>query len=192
MDKKDVIEFFDSMASGWDNDQIRNEEVISLILSKGGIAKGKQVLDVACGTGVLFPDYIALGAEVTGIDISKEMVKRVREKFHDTEVICGDAETYGFGKLFDAVMIYNAFPHFVNPKALFKNLIKHLKSGGRLTVAHGMSEKELQECHSGKANRISLPLPSKEELSELMSEFCDVDVMISDDRMYMVSGVKSE
>ena len=46
MDKKDVIEFFDSMAPGWDNDQIRNEEVISLILSKGGIAKGKQVLCV--------------------------------------------------------------------------------------------------------------------------------------------------
>ncbi len=190
MDKKDVIEFFDSMALCWDADQSRNEEVISLILSKGGIAKGKQILDVACGTGVLFPDYMSLGAEVTGIDISPEMVKRVREKFPEAEVICGDAESYSFGKLFDAIMIYNAFPHFINPKALFGNLTKHLKSGGRLTVAHGMSEKELQECHSGKAKNISLPLPSKDKLAELISEFCDVDVMISDDRMYMVSGVK--
>lgn len=192
MDKKDVIEFFDTMAPLWDNDQIRNEEVISLILSKGGIAKGKQVLDVACGTGVLFPDYIALGADITGIDISSEMVKIAGEKFPEAYVICGDAEIYSFEKHFDAVMIYNAFPHFINPKALFENLTKHLKPGGRLTVAHGMSERELQECHSGKANKISLPLPPKEELSELMSEFCYVDVMISDERMYMVSGIKSE
>ena len=190
MDKKDVIEFFDSAAPSWDADQSRNEEVISLILSKGGIAKGKQVLDVACGTGVLFPDYIALGAEVTGIDISTEMVKRVREKFSDVDVICGDAESYSFKKHFDAVMVYNAFPHFIDPKALFENLTEHLKIGGRLTVAHGMSERELQECHSGKAKSISRPLPSKEDLSELMSEFCDVDIVISDERMYMVSGVK--
>ncbi len=190
MDKKDVIEFFDSMAPCWDDDQNHNEEVISDILKKGGIAKGKQILDVASGTGVLFPDYAARGAKVTGIDISGEMVKKTKEKFPDAEVICGDAESYGFDKQFDAVMIYNAFPHFIDPKALFKNLTKQLKCGGRLTVAHGMSESELQQCHSGKAKNISLPLPSKEKLAEMMSEFCHVDIMISDDRMYMVSGVK--
>ena len=42
MDKKDVIEFFDTKAPLWDNDQIRNEEVISIILSKGGICEGKK------------------------------------------------------------------------------------------------------------------------------------------------------
>ncbi len=192
MNRRDVIDFFDSMAQTWDDDQLRNEAAISLILEKGGVVEGKQILDVACGTGVLFPDYIDIGAVVTGIDISSEMVKMAKEKFPDAEVICGDAESYGFKKKFDAVMIYNAFPHFINPKELFRNLTKHLNIGGRITVAHGMSEKELGECHSGKAESISLPLPSKEKLSELMSEFCDVDVMISDETMYMVSGVKTE
>ncbi len=190
MDKKDVIEFFDSMAPHWDDNQIRNEDAIKLILDKGDIAKGKRILDVACGTGVLFPDYISLGAKVTGIDISQKMVKKTKQKFPGIEVICGDAESYSFEKQFDAVMIYNAFPHFVNPKALFENLSRHLNNRGRLTVAHGMSEEELRECHSGRAKNISLPLPSKEKLAEMMSEFCDVDVMISDERMYMVSGVK--
>lgn len=190
MDKKDVIEFFDRLAPHWDNDQLHNEEVISFILKKGGVTKGKRILDVACGTGVLFPDYIYLGAQVTGIDISPEMVKIAKEKFPQAEVICGDAETYSFEKQFDAVMIYNAFPHFTNPEMLFENMSKALKSGGRLTVAHGISEEELEKCHSGCAEAVSLPLPKKEKLAEIMSEFFSVDVMISDENMYMVSGVK--
>lgn len=190
MVKKEVVEFFDKMAPDWDSGQSRNEEVISLILENGGIREGKKILDVACGTGVLFPDYISRGARVTGVDISTEMVRIAKEKYPSLKVTCADAESFCFDESFDAIMIYNAFPHFVNPKALFENLIKHLESGGRLTVAHGMSEKELQKCHSGKAKNVSMPLPSKEKLSKMMSEFCDVDVMISDERMYMVSGRK--
>ena len=191
MVKKDVIDFFDGLAQTWDDEQVRNEDVIKTILEKGGIKKGTDVLDVACGTGVLFTDYINLGvASVTGIDISSEMVKISRRKFPEAEVICGDAEDYSFQKQFDAVMIYNAFPHFVNPEKLFLNLSKALRDSGRLTVAHGMSEKELEKCHSSRAVNVSNPLPAKEKLSEMMSVFFKVDTMISDEKMYMVSGTK--
>lgn len=190
MNKNDVITFFDSFASVWDKDQVRNEEVIEIILDKGGIKKGIHVLDVASGTGVIFPDYISRQAVVTGIDISPEMVKIAKEKFPQIRIICGDAENYEFADSFDAVMIYNAFPHFVNPKVLFENLHTFLKKGGRISIAHGMSMKELEQCHSGKAEKVSHRLPDAEILAEMMSPWFDIDVKISDDRMYMVSGVK--
>lgn len=191
MIKEDVINFFDKKAHTWDDEQVRNDTVIRFILEKGGIKKNIDVLDVACGTGVLFPDYLNCGvASVTGIDISPEMVNVAKLKFPDIEIICGDAETYCFKKLYDAVMIYNAFPHFPNSDMLFKNLSKALKVGGRFTVAHGLSEKELQICHSSGAAHVSQSLPSKEILAELMSVFFEVDIMISDERMYMVSGKK--
>ena len=190
MDKNQVIRFFDDMALCWDDNQVRSEEIISFILDKGGISEGQKVLDVACGTGVLFPDYISRKAEVTGVDISSEMLQIAKKKFPDIELICADAEEYAFTKAYDAVMIYNAFPHFPQPEKLIKNLSEALKKGGRITVAHGISEKELEKCHATVAKSVSLPLPSKEKLSEMMSEFCDVDIMISDERMYMVSGVK--
>lgn len=191
MNKQDIISFFDECAPLWDKETVRNEQVIAEILDKGGVYCGADVLDVACGTGVLFPDYInRKAASVTGIDISPEMVKIAKNKFIEIEVICADAETYNFEKQFDAVMIYNAFPHFGSPHKLIANLSKSLKKGGRLSIAHGMSREELQKCHSGSASRISLPLPEKEKLAELMSLFLDVDVMISDSRMYMISGVK--
>ena len=190
MDKKEIIAFFDELAPCWDKTNVRNEDVISEILQKGGIRNGAKVLDVACGTGVLFSDYESLGAEFVAIDISENMVKKAKEKFPEAEVICGDATTYDFGNDFDAVMIYNAFPHFDEPQRLIENLAKSLKKSGRFSVAHGISEKELEKCHSGSAKNISVPLLKKEVLAEMMSPWFKVDVLISDDRMYMVSGVK--
>lgn len=48
---KDIIEFFDKYAQGWDEHMIRNEEVIKEILDNAGVRRGSRVLDVACGTG---------------------------------------------------------------------------------------------------------------------------------------------
>ncbi len=190
MNKNQVIAFFDAMAQGWDSNQEHNENAVSYILDKGGITKGKKVLDIACGTGVLFTDYIKRESEVTGVDISPEMVRLAKDKFPYIEVIIADAEEYSFGENYDAVMIYNAFPHFPNPERLLENLSLALKDGGRLTVAHGISEKELEKCHSTVAKDVSLPLPSKEKLGAMMSKFFEVDVLISDEEKYIVSGVK--
>lgn len=190
MNKAEIKEFFDRLAPLWDERQTRNEKVISLILQKSGVGEGVSVLDVASGTGVLFGDYLKCGASVTGIDISEEMVKIAKEKFPDVTLICDDAETFSFTGQYDVVMIYNAFPHFTDPEKLFKNLTKVLKKGGRLTVAHGMSMAELQKCHSGKTEKVSRPLPEKEALAETMSPYVKVDTMISDEKMYMVSGKK--
>lgn len=190
MDKKEIIAFFDKLASGWDKTNTRNEEVIAEILEKGGIRKGIKVLDVACGTGVLFPDYQKIGADITGIDISENMVKTAREKFPDVKIICGDATDFSFEEKFDAIMIYNAFPHFDEPEKLINNLAEALNSNGRLSIAHGISEKELAECHSGSARNISVPLVKKEVLADMLKPYLNVDITISDERMYMVSGVK--
>lgn len=190
MDKKRVVTFFDNLASEWDRNQVRDEEIIDFILDKADITKDKKVLDVACGTGVLFPDYLHRGATVTGVDISSEMLQIAKNKYPDIMLICADAEEYVFEKDYDAVMIYNAFPHFLNPEKLIANLAKALKVGGRFTVAHGISEKDLEKCHSTVAKDVSLPLPSKEKLRDMMSEIFDVDVMISDEEKYIVSGLK--
>ncbi len=191
MDKIEIQAFFDNLAPCWDENQQRRDDVINFILDKSCVDEGVSVLDVACGTGVLFGDYSSRRVmSVTGIDISPEMLRIAKEKFPDVELICADAQEYPFGKSYDVIMIYNAFPHFTNPDTLFLNLSKALKVGGRLTVAHGMSMKELEKCHSGSALKVSMPLPEKEILAEIMSPYFEVDVKLSDDKMYMVSGVK--
>lgn len=189
MNKSDVIAFFDRCAPSWDAEMIRSDEIIGEILDRGGIRPGVDVLDVACGTGVLFPDYFARSVgSLTAIDISPEMVRIAREKFPAVRVLCGDAETADFGRKFDAIMIYNAFPHFPDPDALFAALTRWLVPGGRLTVAHGMSRAAIDRHHSGSASKVSCGLLHEDALSELMKPYLDVDVKISDEEKYIVSG----
>ena len=191
MTKTAVIDFFNRCAPSWDAEMIRSEDVIRTILDNAGIRAGIDVLDVACGTGVLFPDYFARGVgSLTGIDISPEMAKRAQEKFPVAQVICGDVEAYPFGRQFDAVMVYNAFPHFPEPKRLIEALAALTKRGGRLSVAHGMSRAQLVHHHSGAASAVSIDLIDERELAALFAPWFDVDVIISDDRMYQVAGTK--
>ena len=70
MNKTDIIEFFDRCALGWDAETVKNERLIETILDNALVEQGKDVLDVACGTGVLFEDYLKRGAAVTAVDIS--------------------------------------------------------------------------------------------------------------------------
>ena len=193
MEKKDIAEFFDRCAPWWDSDMIRNEDVIAQILDNGGVKEGIHVLDVACGTGVLFPDYLKRGAaSVTGIDISPEMAKIAAAKFPEVKVICGDVETTEFERQFDAIMVYNAFPHFPDPAHLIEVLAKLTKPGGRLSVAHGMSRAALTDHHAGRASKVSIDLLHEKDLAALFEPYFDVDVMISNDHMYQVAGVRRE
>ena len=192
MEKQDIISFFDSSAGSWDEELIRNDKVIEKILDNCGIDKDVCVLDVACGTGVLFPDYIKREAVVTGIDISPQMVKIAKEKFPNVNVICGDVEETDFNEKFDTVMVYNAFPHFPDPERLVEKLSKLLRKGGRLSVAHGMSREDLLKLHNERASKVSLPLPDEKTLAKIFEPFFSVDIMISDSEMYQVSGVKKE
>ena len=103
MEKKDIIEFFDKCAPSWDANMIRDDEIINTILDYAKVSEGKDILDVACGTGVLIPDYLNRNVKsITAIDVSPEMVKIAAEKFasNDVNIICGDVETEEFEQLF--------------------------------------------------------------------------------------------
>ena len=191
MNKADVIDFFDRCAPSWDAEMIRDDEIIGRILDNARITAGKRVLDVACGTGVLIGDYLKRDVEsVTGIDISPEMTERARAKFPDgrAEFFCCDAEEFTSDTRYDAIMIYNAFPHFPDPERLFFHLSGMLADGGTLSVAHGMSREKIDAHHHGAAKEVSVGLMEAEKLSELMGKFLTVIEMISDERMYQVVG----
>lgn len=190
MDKNRIAEFFDSCAPWWDADLMRNEEVINIILDNGGIRPGVHVLDVACGTGVLFPDYLARGAKVTAIDLSPQMAKLASAKYPEITVLCGDVEETEFPEAFDCIMVYNAFPHFPDPARLIEHLATLLKPGGQLSVAHGMSRHALSAHHAGRASQVSIELLHENDLAAIFENWFKVDTVISNDRMYQVAGTR--
>ena len=191
IETKEVIEFFDRLASGWDAEMVRSDEIIRIILDNAGVTAGKNVLDVACGTGVLVPDYLKRGvASVTGIDISPKMVEIARGKFlqESVTILCGDVETAAFDRQFDCIVVYNAFPHFPDPERLIRTLAGLLTPGGALTVAHGMSREKIDAHHHGSASHVSNGLMPAEDLAAIFETVLNVTVIRSDERMYQIVG----
>ena len=196
MQQSDVIAYFDSCAPTWDEKNSHNDTIIGKILDNAEITSGMDILDVACGTGILFPYYLERGAaSVTGIDISPKMAEIAAAKFADqdcVQVICGDVESHSFHRKFDRIVVYNAFPHFPKPKRLIKVLAQLLKEDGRLTIAHGAGRDAIDHCHQGAASKISNGLMTADNLKKLFDPHFDVEVVISNRSMYQVSGVKKD
>lgn len=189
-EKNRITHFFDRYAPKWDAHMIRNEEVIKTILDNAGVCEGKNVLDVACGTGVLIPDYLIRKATITAIDMSPKMISIAKKKFQHENVlfICDDVEEYDFSTKFDCIMVYNSFPHFLNQEKLIEKLVSLLKSGGTLTIAHGMSRAAVNRHHEGAAHDVSVKLMETDSLAELMQKYLEITSNISNEKMYLVTG----
>lgn len=195
MDKNEMIAYFDCRAPHWDRENQADPAIIRAILDNAQVKEGQDVLDVACGTGVLFPYYSErkIGS-LTAIDLSPAMAAIAKEKAAEAPnvtVVCGDVEAWKPDKKFDCIVVYNAFPHFPYPKRLLKTLAGLLKEGGRLTVAHGASREAINAMHEDKA-AVSQELMEAQKLTRLFDAHYDVEVMISNDRMYQVVGRKRD
>lgn len=191
MNKIEIAAFFNGLAAEWDSHQKCSDIKINHILDSAGVKTGCTVVDVACGTGVLFPYYLSRGvSSVVGVDLSKEMIKLASSKLSDNRVraICGDIETIPVIDRFDCCIVYNAFPHFEDPRRLVERLSSWVKPGGSLTVAHGMGIGELCKHHSGAASSVSRDMIAAPELSAIMSSSFDITACLSDSEIYIVSG----
>ena len=193
MEKQEVRLYFDRLAPQWDVQCCHSASAIERILSLAQIGQGDHVLDVGCGTGVLFPYYLSHGvSSLLGVDLSPEMISFAKKKVSDPRVslVCADAETYPFPRRFHQCMIYSAFPHFPNPDALLKNLAKALLPNGRITVAHSEGRKTIDMRHLGSAHAVSRRLEPAEMLAKRFAAYFSVDTILDEDSFYLVSGVR--
>ncbi|MBR2942477.1 MAG: class I SAM-dependent methyltransferase [Clostridia bacterium] len=192
MKNEDIIAFFDRWASGWDADMIRDDGKIGFILDAAHVVSGTRVLDIACGTGVLFPDYLARSvSHVDAVDISPEMARIAAQKAAGSciSVHCGDAQSLSLPGAYDCCVIYNAFPHFTQPEKLIAHLAAQLRTGGTLCIAHSMSLNALHQHHE-RARSVSREMFTAEALGAMMAPYFDMETLISDEEKFVVAGKK--
>ena len=188
-----VKEFFNERAAFWDEEipEILPQRTAAAIIA--GVKKGSSVLDIACGTGVMFDEYLALGAsQITGIDIAEKMIEKAQEKFSGDPritLVAGDVLEYDDCG-FDAAVMYNAYPHFADKDALLKKVASMLIPGGRFTVAHGAGRQMINSHHSSVgAGQVSVGLGSAEDEAAAWEKYFDVDVLADTPEVYIISGI---
>lgn len=192
--KDKVALFFDSVAENWDKTNDADPAVLERIADIAGAAENKTVLDVGCGTGVMFPVYLRRDPRlVTAVDISENMLRIAREKYpaEGIEFICADVASFRCEEKFDCVIAHNAFPHFLRQTQALERLRELTAPGGTLTVAHSISRKNVILCHE-KLPDVSVVLPEAEELAAAFGDGFENFTVISDETCYIVSATKKK
>jgi ubiquinone/menaquinone biosynthesis C-methylase UbiE len=105
--------------------------------------RGLKILDVGCGTGELSVLFSEMGHRVTGIDISRKMLKVAKTKAEaiKAEIIFeeGDAENPHYGAAsFDIVFNRHLLWTLPNPKLAVENWRKVLRKGGKVVIIDGV------------------------------------------------------
>lgn len=186
-DKKAVAAYFNTLAENWDTDNMLSPAQAAHIVELADIRAGSHVLDVACGTGTMFPYYLERGAEsVTGVDISGGMIAQAKKKFDrpNVHLIQADIQACRFDEPFDRCIMVNALTQFADFPQLLRQLAGFVKPGGRLLVACSLSREQVNAQEEGTF------LPEPEELAAMMAPWFVMDVKEEDP--YSVSGVRSD
>ncbi len=188
-------EFFDRCAGGWDVSRRGDPRKIAALVTLAGVRKGSRVLDIACGTGVLFPEILSRDpALLLGVDLSGRMIEKARSKFHDPRLRLAALDFFNVRESgFDTAFLFCAYPHFPDKARLCEQMAAVLKPGGRMMVAHDMGRGAVNRCHGGEAvGRLSWALrPVREEAARFSGRF-RIDMAADTGEIYFFSGVKKQ
>jgi SAM-dependent methyltransferase len=138
-----LAQFKEVQKQGWAHfaplEAVTTREAARLV-KHAGVRAGHRVLDVACGTGVVAITAARLGARVTGLDLTPELLKRARENagIADVAVVWheGDAEQLPFGDAdFDVVLSQFGHMFAPRPEVAVAEMLRVLKSGGTIAFS---------------------------------------------------------
>jgi len=167
--------FFDKAAINWSNNLTAEEESFlrgSLNHLNLPAVANRRLLDIGCGTGILFP-YI-MEWQVTAVDISDGMLKKARQNNPGNVVafVQADAEALPFeNNLFDCAVLFSVFPHFDRPIAVLQEIRRVIKPGGEIAIIHVKSPDAINAIHTSVSGAIYHDrLPQLSELKLIVAE----------------------
>jgi ubiquinone/menaquinone biosynthesis C-methylase UbiE len=116
----------------------------------GAAAQG-DVLDVACGPGVVTAAIAPSAAWVTALDATEPMLEKARARCAKVGLVnvnfrCGDAENLPFEEAqFDGVVTRLAVHHFAAPQRALNEMFRVLRRGGTAVVVDVVSSEDADE-----------------------------------------------
>lgn len=104
-----------------------------------GVVKGKSVLDAACGPGKYAEILISKGANVTGFDISPQMIAHAKKRNENSGTFFEHDLSKPLemlkDKSFDTVLCALAMPYVEDWKLTIKEFHRVLKTNGQLVIS---------------------------------------------------------
>lgn len=99
-------------------------------------AKGKDVLDVGCGTGYGTAYLRTVAKSIIGIDLSKSAIRFARKRYPETKTLVMDAHSLQLQpQSVDLVVSTENFEHLRDQEKSLKEVIRVLRPGGICFIA---------------------------------------------------------
>ncbi len=116
-------------------------DAMQLLVELSEVGPGDEVLDVACGPGLVACAFARHARQVTGIDLTPAMIEQARRRQREEGLAnlrweVGDAVPlpYADGS-FSLVITRYSFHHLLSPRKALAEMIRVCRPGGRMMVA---------------------------------------------------------
>jgi ubiquinone/menaquinone biosynthesis C-methylase UbiE len=140
--QESIIDQFSRQARVFSQQPAHSQEAfLNLILEMSGVGPEDTVLDVACGPGIVACAFATRAKQVTGIDLTPAMLERAQELQAEKGLTnltwrLGNVLPLPFpDAAFSLVVTRYTFHHFLDPKAVFAEMLRVCRPGGRVLVA---------------------------------------------------------
>ncbi|MFD9698680.1 class I SAM-dependent DNA methyltransferase [Lentzea sp. NPDC059081] len=165
-------------AKNYDNSPRGDEdECVRFLASHGATA-----LELAIGTGRIALPLKESGVAVDGIELSPDMVARMREKpgGADVDVTMGDMSTVGTGRTYSLVyLVFNTITNLLTQDdqvRCFENAARHLAPGGVFVIECGLPSWAARDRHqfidveSMELDRVGLDVNRYDPVTQMLDE----------------------
>lgn len=157
MDFKNISEYYDFM---YVNEEAYRKEVDSIFtLADKYVPTAKTLLDIACGTGAQ-AKYLSERFDVTGIDISPEMLEFAKQKVPSARFEIADMTCFDLGVKFDVIVnLYGSIgfaPSFEAMCASLKCVYCHLEDKGMFILTPWSTKEEIKDGLVAKSKKDGL------------------------------------
>ena len=136
--RRSQADFFDSLAPHWEADRQLNDAKVQSLLDACRLRQGERLLDLACGDGILEDKLLSYGVKIDGVDISPEMISLAKKAHQNPNLtyFCRDFYEHSSEIPYDVILVFDAYPHFLDKDAFAQKAASLLKKGGRLYILH--------------------------------------------------------
>ena len=115
----------------------KDAETLHKIIAEHKKTTGKELLEVACGTGKYTP-FLSEKYNYTGLDLSQDMIDVAQSKFPEQTFIQADMLDFELDKKFDIIVcLFSSIAYlktYENLQIAIANFYKHLKKGGIVII----------------------------------------------------------
>jgi SAM-dependent methyltransferase len=181
---------FDLIADSYDSwyagrrgamyDRLEKKAIIRYIPTH---AKGEKLLEVGCGTGHWSRFFSENGFEVTGVDVSRQMIDIAKSKnISDASFQVADGHSLPFAnETFDITAAVTTLEFVCDAEVVLREMVRCTRKSGRilLGVLNGLSKVNRQKVNSPESPYSDARLFSPIELKEFLEPFGRVEITVA-------------